>query len=146
RAGVRTPAQPRAPVRSRRQKGSVTHGQDVSRRQAEARVQVQDAQLHALQQVRPPARGVPEVRPLPDLPARARAQRLHPRHDEVQLVGEKKMLTDPIADMLTRIRNANKAMHDSASMPTSGMKVEIARLLKQEGYIKDYRIVEAEPV
>ncbi len=56
------------------------------------------------------------------------------------------MLTDPIADMLTRIRNANKAMHDSASMPTSGMKVEIARLLKQEGYIKDYRIVEAEPV
>lgn len=56
------------------------------------------------------------------------------------------MLTDPIADMLTRIRNANKAMHDSASMPTSGMKVEIARLLKQEGYIKDYRVEEAEPV
>jgi small subunit ribosomal protein S8 len=56
------------------------------------------------------------------------------------------MLTDPIADMLTRIRNANKAMHDSASMPTSGMKVEIARLLKQEGYIKDYRVVEGEPV
>ena len=56
------------------------------------------------------------------------------------------MLTDPIADMLTRIRNANKAMHESASMPTSGMKVEIARLLKQEGYIKDYRVVEAEPV
>ena len=83
RAGVRTPARPRASVRSRRQKGSVTHGQDVSRRQAEARAQVQGAQLHALQQVRPPARGVQEVRPLPDLPARARAQRLHPRHDEV---------------------------------------------------------------
>jgi len=56
------------------------------------------------------------------------------------------MLTDPIADMLTRIRNANKAMHDSASMPTSTMKVEIARLLKQEGYIKDYRVEAAEPV
>ncbi len=56
------------------------------------------------------------------------------------------MLTDPIADMLTRIRNANKAMHDSASMPTSRMKEEIARLLKQEGYIKDYRVVEAQPV
>jgi small subunit ribosomal protein S8 len=56
------------------------------------------------------------------------------------------MLTDPIADMLTRIRNANKAMHDVAAMPTSGMKVEIARLLKQEGYIKDYRVVEGEPV
>ncbi|MFN8223474.1 MAG: 30S ribosomal protein S8 [Gaiellales bacterium] len=56
------------------------------------------------------------------------------------------MLTDPIADMLTRIRNANRAMHDTASMPTSRMKEEIARLLKEEGYIKDYKIVEAEPV
>jgi len=55
------------------------------------------------------------------------------------------MLTDPIADMLTRIRNANKAMHDSAQMPTSRMKEEIARLLKDEGYIKDYRVVEGTP-
>jgi small subunit ribosomal protein S8 len=55
------------------------------------------------------------------------------------------MLTDPIADMLTRIRNANRAMHDSASMPTSRLKEEIARLLKDEGYIKDYRVVEGEP-
>ena len=53
------------------------------------------------------------------------------------------MLTDPIADMLTRIRNANRAMHESASMPTSRMKEEIARLLKEEGYIKVYRVVEA---
>jgi small subunit ribosomal protein S8 len=52
------------------------------------------------------------------------------------------MLTDPIADMLTRIRNANRALHDSASMPTSRMKEEIARILKDEGYIKDYRLVE----
>ena len=52
------------------------------------------------------------------------------------------MLTDPIADMLTRIRNANRALHDSASMPTSRMKEEIARILKEEGYIKDYRVVE----
>jgi small subunit ribosomal protein S8 len=55
------------------------------------------------------------------------------------------MLTDPIADMLTRIRNANRAMHDTAEMPTSRMKEEIARLLKQEGYIKDYRVVEGTP-
>ena len=55
------------------------------------------------------------------------------------------MLTDPIADMLTRIRNANRAMHDSCSMPTSRMKEEIARLLKDEGYIKDYRVVAGEP-
>ena len=54
------------------------------------------------------------------------------------------MLTDPIADMLTRIRNANKAMHDTAAMPTSRMKEEIARLLKDEGYIKDFRVVEVE--
>ena len=55
------------------------------------------------------------------------------------------MLTDPIADMLTRIRNANKAMHDSCSMPTSRMKEEIARVLRDEGYIKDYRVVEGSP-
>ena len=55
------------------------------------------------------------------------------------------MLTDPIADMLTRIRNANKAMHETAQMPTSRIKQEIARLLKDEGYIKDYRVVEGTP-
>jgi small subunit ribosomal protein S8 len=53
------------------------------------------------------------------------------------------VLTDPIADMLTRIRNANRALHDSVSMPTSRMKEEIARILKEEGYIKDFRVVEA---
>jgi small subunit ribosomal protein S8 len=54
------------------------------------------------------------------------------------------VLTDPIADMLSRIRNANRAMHDSCSMPTSRMKEDIARLLKQEGYIKDYRVEQRE--
>ena len=54
------------------------------------------------------------------------------------------MHTDPIADMLTRIRNANKAMHDTATMPTSRMKEEIARLLKEEGYITDYRVDKGE--
>lgn len=56
------------------------------------------------------------------------------------------MLTDPIADMLTRIRNANRAMHDTVAMPTSRMKEEIARLLSDEGYIKSFSVVEAEPV
>jgi len=55
------------------------------------------------------------------------------------------MLTDPIADMLTRIRNANKAMHDRVEMPNSKMKQEISRLLKEEGYIKDYRVVSGTP-
>src|ERR1051325_4046534 len=50
------------------------------------------------------------------------------------------MLTDPVADMLTRIRNANKAMHDTAEMPSSRLKQEIARLLKEEGYISDFRV------
>jgi small subunit ribosomal protein S8 len=54
------------------------------------------------------------------------------------------VLTDPIADMLTRIRNANKAMHDTCAMPTSRMKEEIARLLKEEGYIKDFRVQQDE--
>ncbi|MEP6910716.1 MAG: 30S ribosomal protein S8 [Actinomycetota bacterium] len=50
------------------------------------------------------------------------------------------MHTDPVADMLTRIRNANKAMHESATMPTSRLKQEIARILKEEGYIKDFHV------
>ncbi|HVM58182.1 MAG TPA: 30S ribosomal protein S8 [Gaiellaceae bacterium] len=54
------------------------------------------------------------------------------------------MLTDPIADMLTRIRNANKALHEHATMPSSKMKVEIARLLKEEGYIRDYHVEKGE--
>ncbi len=54
------------------------------------------------------------------------------------------MHTDPIADMLTRIRNANKAMHDSTTMPTSRVKEDIARLLKEEGYISDFRVEDGE--
>ena len=54
------------------------------------------------------------------------------------------MLTDPIADMLTRIRNANRALHESASMPTSRMKEEIARILKDEGYIADFRVIDTQ--
>ena len=54
------------------------------------------------------------------------------------------MQTDPIADMLTRIRNANKAMHDSCSMPTSRMKEELARILVEEGYIKGYSVRKGE--
>jgi small subunit ribosomal protein S8 len=54
------------------------------------------------------------------------------------------VLTDPVADMLTRIRNANKALHDTTSMPSSKLKVEIARLLKEEGYITDYSVESGE--
>ena len=49
--------------------------------------------------------------------------------------------TDPIADMLTRIRNANRARHKEVEMPSSNLKLEIVKILKQEGYIKDYELV-----
>lgn len=52
------------------------------------------------------------------------------------------MHTDPIADMLTRIRNANVAKHASVEMPSSKLKVELAKLLKAEGYIVDYSVSE----
>ena len=51
-------------------------------------------------------------------------------------------MTDPIADMLTRIRNANTAKHDTVDVPASKIKTEIARILLDEGYIKAYEIVE----
>jgi small subunit ribosomal protein S8 len=50
------------------------------------------------------------------------------------------MLTDPVADMLSRIRNANKALHERVEMPSSRLKAEIARILKEEGYISDFHI------
>ena len=54
------------------------------------------------------------------------------------------MLTDPVADMLARLKNANKALHDTVEMPASNLKTEIARLLRDEGYIKDYRVEKGE--
>jgi small subunit ribosomal protein S8 len=49
-------------------------------------------------------------------------------------------ITDPIADMLTRIRNGNQARHETVAMPASNMKAEIARILKQEGFITSYKV------
>jgi len=54
-------------------------------------------------------------------------------------------MTDPIADMLTRIRNANSAHKASTTMPSSKKLVEIARILKQEGYIAEYEVIEGSP-
>ncbi|MDO4908968.1 MAG: 30S ribosomal protein S8 [Corynebacterium sp.] len=52
-------------------------------------------------------------------------------------------MTDPIADMLSRVRNANNAHHDSVSMPSSKLKANIAEILKSEGYIADYKVEDA---
>ncbi len=52
--------------------------------------------------------------------------------------------TDPVADMLTRIRNANKALHSQVEMPSSRLKIELARILKDEGYITGYSVSKGE--
>ncbi len=54
------------------------------------------------------------------------------------------MMTDPIADMLTRIRNANNARHTSVDIPASNIKKEIAKILLEEGYIKNLDVIEDE--
>lgn len=51
------------------------------------------------------------------------------------------MMTDPIADMLTRIRNASKAKHEKVDIPSSKLKIEIAKILKDEGYVKNVKLV-----
>jgi len=51
-------------------------------------------------------------------------------------------ITDPIADLLTRIRNANSSKHESVDVPASNMKKAIVEILKEEGYIKEYQIIE----
>lgn len=53
-------------------------------------------------------------------------------------------MTDPVADMLTRLRNANSAYHDTVSMPSSKLKVRIANILKEQGYIASFEEVAAE--
>jgi len=55
------------------------------------------------------------------------------------------IVTDPIADMLTRIRNALMVRHDSVLVPASKMKLAIARILKEEGFIADYEVVRGKP-
>lgn len=52
------------------------------------------------------------------------------------------VMTDPIADMLTRIRNANVVRHEKLELPASRMKKEIAAILKREGYVRDYEFIE----
>src|SRR5579864_8456161 len=90
--------------------------------------------------MRSPARLPPQVRALPDLLPGARPPRRGARCHHGELVGGLLMsMTDPIADMLARIRNAQGAEHDTVEMPLSKVKIEIARILKAEGYIADYK-------
>ena len=129
---------------------------------ANAQAEVRGPRLHPLQPLRPSARGVPQVRALPHLLPGDGARRRAPRHHQVLLVVQTSVsadaarptaevrrrgnrggkaarqlmtMTDPIADMLTRLRNANSAYHDSVTMPHSKIKTHIAEILQQEGYI-----------
>lgn len=54
------------------------------------------------------------------------------------------VMTDPIADMLTRIRNASSVRHDYVDIPASRLKKELARIFKEEGYIRDYKVMQGD--
>ena len=53
-------------------------------------------------------------------------------------------MSDPLADMLTRLRNANKAKQEKVDIPASNLKVQVARILKDEGYLKNYKVIKDE--
>ena len=96
----------------------------------------------------------PQVHAVPHLFPQARSCRGDSRRDEVELVtgwirgketeGKNSSMTssDPIADMLTRVRNALKAKHQKVDVPASKLKMEIARILKEEGYIINFKLAE----
>jgi len=52
------------------------------------------------------------------------------------------MITDPISDLITRIRNANRANHEKVDIPSSRLKTEVVRLIKEEGFIRNYKVLE----
>ncbi len=83
----------------------------------------------------------PQVPDVQNLFPRYGAQGRNSRRRESKLVGEK-MQTDPIADFLTRIRNAAAAKHQRVDVPASKLKAEIARILKEEGYISTFKMVD----
>ena len=152
RAGPTPPRMrtPRTPLRKR----APTDGQDLDARQAGPPAKVQDACLYSLQPLWTSARGLQEVRGVPHLSARARPQRPDPRDDEVLLVGlrpettteaatEPMSMTDPIADFLTRVRNAIHAAHETVEIPASKTKAELARILAEQGYIDSWSVVPA---
>ncbi len=83
---------------------------------------------------------------VPTLHSHPGSSRRNLRSQESELVGMKSVVvTDPIADMLVRIKNASKAKHAYAEMPSSKMKVQIAEILKREGFIEDYQLIESNP-
>src|SRR5215469_18482272 len=122
-------------------------GSEGNDREEQAETQVQRAPAQPLPAVRPLARISAQVRLLPDLLPRPGAQRDGPGRPQGQLVGETTMtMTDPVADMLTRIRNACGSKHRRVDVPLSRLKLEIARVLKENSYIQDYKVLEQERI
>ena len=81
---------------------------------------------------------------MPPLSKKVRLPRRDPRDDQIQLVKGARIrmsMTDPIADMFTRIRNGSKAKFEKVDVPSSRMKREIAKILKEEGFIKNFKVV-----
>jgi small subunit ribosomal protein S8 len=96
-----------------------------------------------------------EIRHMPDLLPEHGPQGGDPGRDEVELVGTgivphkgvvQMTMTDPIADMLTRIRNAITVSYETVDIPASKLKVNIAKVLKDEGMIRNFKVVQGEPV
>jgi small subunit ribosomal protein S8 len=80
------------------------------------------------------------------LPEKVRLEGGNPRDDQIKLVTGKggrviMSVTDPLADMLTRVRNASSARHEKVDIPTSHFKEAVAKILKDEGYIKNFRVI-----
>jgi small subunit ribosomal protein S8 len=101
--------------------------------------------------MRAPARFPSQVRHVPYLLPQPCRRGTHPRRDEVELVmatavakpvkrAPTGVVSDPIADMLTRVRNANSAKHPEVKVPASKLKLEMARVLKDEGYIAGFEV------
>src|SRR6266851_2147511 len=99
--------------------------------------------------LRPAPRLLEQVPNVPYLFPRSGPEGRNPRRAQGELVrSERKntMNTDPIADLLTRIRNAARAKHARVDVPASKLKTEIARILKEEGYISTFKLVDENKV
>ena len=104
---------------------------------AAAQAQVPGPRLQPLHDLRPAARLHAPLRAVPHLLPGARPAGRAAGRDQVELVGQMN-ISDPIADMLTRIRNASRARHEEVMVPASRTKLAIAKILKDEGFIEDF--------
>src|SRR3989442_10637737 len=106
---------------------SPAYGEDLAHHEVAACPEVPDPRVYPMQALRTRPRVPPQVRAVPPVLPGAGAQGRDPRDHQGELVA---MKSDPIADMLTRIRNASRAEHEKVDIPSSKLKVRLAELLK----------------